>query len=118
MKEKQGDLKREIGVFGLSANIVNIIVGAGIFALPAFVAAGLGSASIFAYLFCGILITLVMLCFAEAGSRLTSGGGAYQYINTAEIPVQVVTVPSMYTLSTELCIIIELFLWRCRLGQL
>lgn len=83
MKQKTEDLKREIGVFGLSANIVNIIVGAGIFALPAFVAAGLGSASIFAYLFCGILITLVMLCFAEAGSRLTSGGGAYQYINTA-----------------------------------
>lgn len=77
------DLKRKIGVFGLSANIINTIVGAGIFALPAIVAAGLGSASVFAYLFCGVLITLVMLCFAEVGSKVTDSGGVYAYIQSS-----------------------------------
>ena len=80
MAEKEENLKREIGVWGLSANIVNVMIGAGIFVLPAIVAAKLGSASVLAYLFCGFLITLVMLCFAEVGSRITSSGGAYTYI--------------------------------------
>lgn len=80
MTEKEKNLIREIGVWGLSANIVNVMIGAGIFVLPAIVAANLGSESIVAYLFCGFLITLVMLCFAEVGSRITSSGGAYTYI--------------------------------------
>lgn len=82
MEEKKEDLKRVVGLFGLSTNIVNIVVGAGIFALPAIVAAGLGASSIFAYLFCGVLISLVMLCFAEVGSSVTTPGGAYSYIKT------------------------------------
>ncbi len=76
-------LKRTIGVWGLGANIVNITIGAGIFVLPAIVAAGLGSASVLAYLLCGVLIALVMLCFAEAGSKVTETGGAYAYIESA-----------------------------------
>ncbi len=83
MEENKENLKRVIGVFGFSSNIINIVVGSGIFVLPAIVAAGLGSSSIFAYLLCGILVTLVMLCFAEAGSRITDSGGAYTYIKTA-----------------------------------
>ena len=77
------DLKREIGVWGLSANIVNIIVGAGIFVLPAIIAEIMGSAGIIVYLFCGFLIALVMLCFAEAGSKVTRSGGGYAYVETA-----------------------------------
>lgn len=80
---KEEGLKRTIGVWGLSANMVNIIIGAGIFVLPAIVAAGLGASSILAYLFCGILISLVMLCFAEAGSEVTDSGGPYTYIESA-----------------------------------
>ncbi len=76
-------LKREIGVWGLSANIINLIVGAGIFVIPAIVAEGLGAASIVAYLFCGFLIMLIMLCFAEVGSKLIQSGGAYSYIEVA-----------------------------------
>jgi len=83
LEDTKEDLKRVVGVFGLSSNIVNVIVGAGIFALPAIVAAGLGSSSIYAYLLCGVLVVLVMLCFAEAGSRITASGGAYIYIKTA-----------------------------------
>ncbi|WP_283637015.1 APC family permease [Aquaticitalea lipolytica] len=82
MKEDKG-LKRTVGTLGLSANIINIIVGAGIFALPAIIASKIGASSIFAYIFCGILIMLIMLCFAEAGSKLTVTGGAYTYIEAA-----------------------------------
>ena len=80
MNDIKNNLKREIGLIGLSANIINIVIGAGIFVLPAIVAADLGAASILAYLFCGVLITLIMLCFAEVGSKITATGGVYTYI--------------------------------------
>lgn len=76
-------LKRKIGVSGLSANIINTIVGAGIFTLPAIVATDLGSSSIIAYLFCGLLVALVMLCFAEIGSKINDPGGVYTYIQSS-----------------------------------
>ncbi|WP_303315804.1 APC family permease [Flavivirga abyssicola] len=83
MNKKEEGLKRSVGVLGLSANIINIIIGAGIFALPAVIAAKMGASSIVAYMFCGVLIALVMLCFAEAGSKVTNTGGPYTYIETA-----------------------------------
>jgi amino acid transporter len=83
MEDNKENLKRVIGAFGFSTNIINMVVGSGIFVLPAIVAAGLGSSSVFAYLLCGFLVALVMLCFAEAGSRVTDSGGAYIYIKRA-----------------------------------
>lgn len=83
LAEPQEDLKREITLWGLSANIINIMIGAGIFVLPAIVAAELGSMAFLAYLLCGFLVSLVMLCFAEAGSRVTVSGSAYSYIERA-----------------------------------
>jgi len=83
MIEQDQGLKKAIGVWGLTANIINIMIGAGIFALPALVAGVMGASSIFSYIFCGILITLVVLCFAEAGSKVNSTGGPYTYIETA-----------------------------------
>jgi APA family basic amino acid/polyamine antiporter len=73
-------LKREIGVWGLVANSVNIIVGAGIFILPVIIAERLGTGSIWAYLICGVLMIFIMLCFAEVGTNITRSGGAYSYI--------------------------------------
>jgi len=76
-------LKREIGVMDVAINTVNNIVGAGIFLLPALVAISIGNAAILAYLVCGIMLFAVMLCFAEASSRVTVSGGAYAYIEKA-----------------------------------
>lgn len=76
-------LKREIGVRALALNAFNLTVGAGIFTLPAVVASYLGSAAFLAYLLCAILITLVLLCFIESGSRVSSSGGLYVYIESA-----------------------------------
>lgn len=100
MIDTKESLKREVGVLGLSSNLVNIMIGAGIFALPAVVAAGLGSASIFAYLFCGLLIGLVMLCFAEVGSKITTSGGAYAYIASSFGPYFGFLTAILFVLST------------------
>ncbi len=77
---KNKKLHREIGVFGLSTNIINTVIGAGIFILPALVAGILGNMSILAYLLCGVLMMMIMLNFAEIGSKITVSGGAYSYI--------------------------------------
>ncbi|HEY2726287.1 MAG TPA: amino acid permease, partial [Parafilimonas sp.] len=82
ISEKE-NLRREIGVRALTLAILNIIVGTGIFVLPALIAETLGAASIIAYIVCGVLISLIALCFAEVGSKVTKTGGAYAYIETA-----------------------------------
>jgi amino acid transporter len=82
MNTEEG-LKREIGTWGLTSNIINVVIGSGIFVLPALVSEELGSAGILAYLFCGFLITIIMLCFAELGSKFTITGGAYTYVEVA-----------------------------------
>ncbi len=82
-KKTDEGLKREIGFWGLSANMVNIIIGSGIFVLPAIVAGILGPASILAYAFCGFLMLLIMLCYAEVGSKTTKSGGDYTFVETA-----------------------------------
>jgi basic amino acid/polyamine antiporter, APA family len=80
-------LSRELGVRSFAANIFNYTVGSGIFSLPAFAVIGLGSAAPLAYVTCAIVIGLVVLCFAESGSRVSSTGGAYAYVETALGPM-------------------------------
>lgn len=84
MATVQGEgLKREIGVWGVFINVISNTIGSGIFLLPAVVAGVLGNASIIAYLACGFLFLLVMLCYAEISSQVTCSGGSYVYIERA-----------------------------------
>lgn len=76
-------LVRALGVRQLAASIFNYTVGSGIFALPALAVARLGSAAPLAYLVCALVMALVVLCFAEAGSRVASTGGPYAYVEVA-----------------------------------
>src|SRR5205823_7535774 len=76
-------LVRAIGVVGLAAGIVNVTIGGGIFRLPADVARALGPAAPLAYLACAVAMGLIVLCFAEAGSRVDLTGGPYAYVETA-----------------------------------
>jgi basic amino acid/polyamine antiporter, APA family len=76
-------LIRAIGVPGLTANIVNSTVGAGIFALPAIVAAQIGAASPLAYIICAVAMCLFVTSFAMAGSRVSLTGGLYAYVEVA-----------------------------------
>jgi len=79
----EASLVRAIGVRQLAAGIVNATVGAGIFVLPAAVAAGLGAAAPAAYLVCAGAMALVVTSFALAGSRVSLTGGIYAYVEVA-----------------------------------
>jgi APA family basic amino acid/polyamine antiporter len=79
----QENLKREIGTFSLAGMVVNMMIGTGIFVLPALAAEKLGAAAIICFLICGVLIFLIALCFAELGSKVKLSGGAYTYIELA-----------------------------------
>lgn len=76
-------LKRVIGVPGLTLTIISGVIGAGIFVLPAIVGDTLGAFAIFSYIVCGILLATILLCYAEIGSRITSSGGSYAYVEAA-----------------------------------
>lgn len=80
-------LSRELGTRQLAATIFNYTVGSGIFVLPAFAVLQLGTTAPLAYLACAIIIGLVVLCFAEAGSRVSTTGGPYAYVETALGPM-------------------------------
>ena len=89
-------LRREIGASSLALNAINLTVGAGIFVLPATVAAGLGPAAFIAYLVCGLLVVLIMLCYAEVGSKVVSTGGSYAYVEKAFGPLAGFLVNSLF----------------------
>ena len=76
-------LVRVIGTLGLAAAIINITIGGGIFRLPASVAGSLGAAAPLAYLVCAVAMGLIVLCIADAGSRVSLTGGPYAYVGTA-----------------------------------
>ena len=76
-------LVRAIGLPGLSANIVNSTIGAGIFVLPALVAKNLGPTAPLAFLVCALAMVLFVTCFALAGSRVSLTGGLYAYVEVA-----------------------------------
>ena len=95
----ESGLDRAIGPWSLGATAVNLSLGAGIFALPAAVAAILGSAAILAYLVCGLAIALVLTCFVELGSQTTRSGGAVAYIDDAFGPMAGFTAWVVYTLA-------------------
>ncbi len=80
-------LVRSIGVVALAASIVNVTIGGGIFRLPADMAGTLGPTAPIAYLLCAVAMGLIVLCMAEAGSRVSLTGGPYAYIEVAFGPV-------------------------------
>ena len=84
---RDAGLVRAVGPWGLAASIVNMVVGAGIFAVPAALAASVGQYAPVAFLVCAVAVGSIALCFAEGGSRVPTSGGAYGYIETAFGPM-------------------------------
>ena len=83
MTDSQEKLVRAIGTFGLAAGIINITIGGGIFRLPASVASTMGPSAPIAYIVCALAMGLIVLCIADAGSRVSLTGGPYAYVGTA-----------------------------------
>ena len=76
-------LVRGIRRWDLVALTINGIIGAGIFGLPAKVFSLIGSYSLFAFVACAAVVTLIILCFAEVSSRFDQTGGPYVYARAA-----------------------------------
>src|SRR6267378_7875016 len=89
VRENQRDigLVRAVGPWAFAASIVSMIVGAGIFAVPAALAACVGPYAPLAFLACGFAVGAVAICFAEGGSRVATSGGVYGVIEAAYGPL-------------------------------
>jgi len=80
-------LVRKVGPCGLAASVIGIVIGAGIFTVPASLAAAVGPYAPLAFLACGLIIGAVAICFAEGGSRIPTSGGTYGYVAVAFGPL-------------------------------
>src|SRR6202158_6532963 len=76
-------LIRGIRRWDLVAIAINGIIGAGIFGLPSRVFSLIGPYSLIAFVACALVVTLIILCFAEVGSRFNETGGPYLYAREA-----------------------------------
>lgn len=81
------NLVRGIGRWDFTAIVINTIIGAGIFGLPAKVYAQINSYSLIAFVVCALIVGLIALCYAEVSSRFSTTGGPYLYAREAFGPV-------------------------------
>ncbi len=84
MNEK---LNRSIKTIGFSALAINGLIGAGIFALPAAAAESSGSFSPWMFVICGLLMSTVILSFAQLASHYSNTGGPVVYAQEAFGPI-------------------------------
>lgn len=80
-------LARAVHKWDLVGFAVNGIIGAGIFGLPSEVFRRVGVYSLLAFLVCAVATTLIVVCFAEVGSRFSGTGGPYLYAGEAFGPL-------------------------------
>ena len=83
MTESPGGLVRTIGRWSLVALIINTMIGASIFGLPALIAARLGRWSPIGYLVAFAGISVIAACMAEVASQFREAGGPYFYARVA-----------------------------------
>ncbi|HET9484410.1 MAG TPA: APC family permease [Xanthomonadales bacterium] len=79
-RSSEAQLIRAVGLFALTAAIINVVIGGGIFRLPSSIAANMGAAAPMAFIMGAFAIIPITLCFAAAGSRVSSTGGPYTYV--------------------------------------
>lgn len=80
-------LRRDVTRLGLALISLNGVVGAGIFGLPAGAARLTGLFSPVLFLFCGLLIAIIMLSNAQASSYFQGTGGHMLYARAAFGPM-------------------------------
>lgn len=80
---QSNQLPRQLGFWSLWLLVINGLIGAGIFGLPAGAARLAGDFSIWLFPLCALLILPVLLCFAELASRFAGSGGPATYTNQA-----------------------------------
>jgi basic amino acid/polyamine antiporter, APA family len=95
------ELRREIGALGVAAMTINIIMGSGLFVIPAAMGA-LGAWAPAAITLCALVMGAVTLCFVEASSRVPQAGGIYGVVRAALGPAAAAVVGGMIWLSGTL----------------
>ena len=83
MTESEKGLVRTIGRWSLVALIINTMVGASIFGMPALIAALLGKWSSLGFLAAFAGISVIAACMAEVASQFREAGGPYLYARAA-----------------------------------
>jgi len=78
--QAEAALIRAVGTFALTAAVINVIVGGGIFRMPSALSAQMGAAAPLALVAGAIAIIPIALCFAAVGSRVLATGGPYTYL--------------------------------------
>lgn len=68
-------LVRQLSAFGLWLLVINGMIGAGIFGVPAEAARLAGVFSPWVFVICAVLMLPIMLCFAQLGSYFSGTGG-------------------------------------------
>lgn len=81
--DSKANLVRAIGRFSLAALMVNLMIGGGVFEIPATVAGLLGSQSPIAYVVAALGMGIIAACLAEVASRFQEVGGPYLYAKVA-----------------------------------
>jgi amino acid transporter len=76
----QRQLMRAIGRWSMVALAVNTILGSAIFGLPSVITAAVGNASPWVVLLGGLVMVVIVLCYAEVASQFTVSGGSYLYV--------------------------------------
>ncbi len=92
-------LKRDIGLLGASFLVLNGLIGAGIFALPAVLAEEMGAFSPWLFPLFGLLMLSVVLAFGELASYFRASGGPVLYTAEAFGPVVAFQTGWLYYLS-------------------
>ena len=76
-------LLHTIGRWSLTGLVVNMVIGSGIFGLPAILTRLLGDKSPWAYVAAALGIAAIAGCLAEVGSQFNEAGGPYLYARVA-----------------------------------
>ena len=83
LTDASSGLIRTIGRWSLAALIINTMIGASIFGLPALIAAHLGRWSPLGFLVAFAVIAAIAACMAEVASQFHETGGPYLYTRAA-----------------------------------
>src|SRR5947209_3899670 len=74
---------RALGLWSLTASIINLSIGGSIYVLQGTFAGTLGVAAPLVFFLGALVFVPVTICIAAAGSRISATGGPYIYVRSA-----------------------------------
>ncbi len=87
--DQQTGFVRELGLFDSTMVVIGVMIGSGIFIVPAEMARNIGSAGwlLVAWAFAGVLTISAALSYGELASMMPKAGGMYVYLREAFSPL-------------------------------